>query len=418
MATQLSALPQLNGVNDLNKTKSTSDDWETGQLHAPEQPLCAPGRPCPIRERMKHFTWAWFTVTISTGILGLLFKNTPHRFHGLTAIGKVAFIIAITFFVFSIIAISYRFLKTPTALKASLLHPTESLFFPSFLLSFAILLANAAIYGIPASGPWLPVALRVCFWIYAAIALLSSIVQYTIIFHGAKLSIKSMSPLWIFPIFPTLLSGVLASTIAASQPPHQRLPILVAGVTYLGLGFSVAFILFALYLHRLTQEGFPAPAMRPGMFIAVGPPAFMAVGLISLSRSIPPDYAYFERFPMARQILQVMALWIGIWMWALAFWFFAFSFLALMMGIMKQRIRFSMAWWGIVFPNTAFTLATSLISEELDSDGIKGVASAMTVLIVIAWFIIAFANVRALIRKKLLWPGRDEDFGHYNPPKK
>ncbi|KAL7928081.1 voltage-dependent anion channel [Trichoderma chlorosporum] len=211
-------------------------------------------------------------------------------------------------FLLSTAAITYRFIKTPRGLKTSLLHPTESLFFPAFLLSIAIILANSAIYGVPASGPWLPVALRVCFWIYAALALLSSILQYTIIFHGAKLQIKSISPLWTFPIFPTLLTGVLASTIAPSQTPSNQLPILVAGVTYLGLGFSVAFILYTLYLYQLTQEGFPAPPMRPSMFIAVGPPGFTATGLIGLSRSIPADYAYFSRFPAASQILKVLAL--------------------------------------------------------------------------------------------------------------
>ncbi|KAI5461032.1 voltage-dependent anion channel [Mariannaea sp. PMI_226] len=393
------------------------DDWETGQSRAPEQQLCTPGYKCPVRERMKHFTWAWYTVTISTGVLGLLFYNTPHRFDGLTAIGKVAFILAIVLFVISTAIIIYRFIKTPRGLKTSLLHPTESLFFPAFLLSLAIILANSAIYGVPASGPWLPVALRVCFWIYAALALSSSVIQYTIVFYGAKHSIKSMSPLWIFPIFPTLLTGVVASTIAPSQPPSQRLPILVAGVTYLGLGFSVAFILYSLYIYRLTQEGFPAPPMRPGMFIAVGPPGFTSTGLIGLSRSIPTDYAYFARFPIAPQILKVMALWIGIWMWALAFWFFAFSTIAFCMGIAKNRIRFSMAWWALVFPNTAFTIATSLIGEELDSDGIKGVASAMTILIVLGWFVVLFAHIRAVLRSKVLWPGRDEDFGHYNPDK-
>jgi C4-dicarboxylate transporter/malic acid transport protein len=373
---------------------------------------------CPIRERMKHFTWAWFSVTISTGVLGLLFQNTPHRFHGLTTIGKVAFIISIVMFVLYTATIAYRFIKTPHGLKTSLLHPTESLFFPAFLLSIAIILANSAIYGVPASGPWLPVALRVCFWIYAAVALLSSTIQYTVVFHGAKLSIKSMSPLWIFPIFPTLLTGVLASTIAPSQPPTQRLPILVAGVTYLGLGFSVALVLYSLYIYRLTQEGFPAPPMRPGMFIAVGPPAFTATGLIGLSRSIPVDYGYFVRFPAAPQILKVLALWVSIWLWALAFWFFAFSAIALMIGIANHRIRFSMAWWALVFPNTAFTIATGLIGQELRSEGIEGVASAMTILIVIGWFVVMFSNMRAVLRDKILWPGRDEDFGHYNPAKK
>jgi tellurite resistance protein TehA-like permease len=153
------------------------------------------------------------------------------------------------------------------------------------------------------------------------------------------------------------------------------------------------------------------------MFIAVGPPGFTATGLIALSRSIPANYAYFARFPLAPQILKVLALWIAIWLWALAFWFFAFSAVALIMGIMTKRIRFSMAWWAIVFPNTAFTIATSLIGEELESEGIDGVASAMTILIVIAWFVVMIANVRAAMRSKILWPGRDENFGHYNPVK-
>ncbi len=209
--------------------KIGEDDWETGQLRAPEQRLCTPGYLCPVRERMKHFTWAWFAVTISTGVLGLLFKNTPHRFKGLDTIGKVAFIMALVMFVLSTATITYRFAKTPRGLRTSLVHPTESLFFPAFLLSIAIILANSAIYGVPACGPWLPVALRVCFWIYAALALLSSIIQYTVVFNGAKLSIKSMSPLWTFPYLPHPVdrsSGIhnraVAAAVATIAHPRRR----------------------------------------------------------------------------------------------------------------------------------------------------------------------------------------------------
>ncbi|PQK09159.1 hypothetical protein BB8028_0001g12300 [Beauveria bassiana] len=390
------------------------DDWETGQLRAPEQHLCSPGYACPVGERLKHFTWAWFGITMSTGALGILFQDTPNRFTGLATIGKLAFITAIAMFLLSVAAITYRFVKTPRGLKTSLLHPTESLFFPSALISIALLLANSATYGVPVSGPWLPVALRVCFWIYTSVALSSSVIQYTIVFNAAKLPIRSMSPLWMFPVFPTLLTGVLASTIATSQPPPQRLPILVAGVTYMGLGFTVALILYPLYLYRLTQEGFPATAMRPGMFVAVGPPSFTAAGLIGLCKSIPLHYGYFETFPASPEMLRVIALWISVWLWAVALWFFAFTAIALVMGVIRDGIRFSMAWWAIVFPNAAFTIATSLIGEELDSQGVRGVATAMTILIVVLWFVTLFSTVRAVIRSQVLWPGRDEDFGHTN----
>ena len=86
-------------------------------------------------------------------------------------------------------------------------------------------------------------------------------------------------------------------------------------------------------------------------------------------------------------------------------------------GHCQETHTFSLAWWALVFPNTAFVLATSLIGEELDSEGIEGVASAMTILIVLAWFVVMFSHIRAVMRSKLLWPGRDENFGHYNPQK-
>jgi hypothetical protein len=35
-----------------------------------------------IRKRLKHFTWAWFLSTMSTGGLAIAIAETPHRFRG------------------------------------------------------------------------------------------------------------------------------------------------------------------------------------------------------------------------------------------------------------------------------------------------------------------------------------------------
>jgi hypothetical protein len=35
-----------------------------------------------LRQRLKHFTWAWFLTTMSTGGLAIAVAETPHRFRG------------------------------------------------------------------------------------------------------------------------------------------------------------------------------------------------------------------------------------------------------------------------------------------------------------------------------------------------
>ena len=62
-----------------------------------------------------------------------------------------------------------------------------------------------------------------------------------------------------------------------------------------------------------------------------------------------------------------------------------------------------------MFPNAGMVLATINLGNVLQSDGVKAVASAMTVLLVVAWFGVAIANVLAVVQGKILWPGRDED---------
>lgn len=206
-----------------------------------------------------------------------------------------------------------------------------------------------------------------------------------------------------------MLCGTFASTISPSQPPAHRLPIIVAGVTLQGLGWMVAFLMYAVYVHRLMQFGLPAPNLRPGMFISVGPPSFTGLALIGMSQALPPNYGYFARHLASIETLQTMAVFVAVFLWTLSFWFFCISLLSVLLG--ARRMSFHLTSWALVFPNVGFTIATIDIGQAFESEGILWVGSAMTILLVIAWFAVAFFHAKAVLRKEIMMPGMDEDKG-------
>ncbi|KAJ4348277.1 uncharacterized protein N0V89_009649 [Didymosphaeria variabile] len=361
-----------------------------------------------IRERIAHFTWTWFTLTMSTGGISNLINVQPHKFNGQTTIGKTIFIFFIVMLVFNFTMITLRFIMNPGALKSSLSHPTESLFFPCMWLSLAVLLMNIQAFGVPSSGPWLITTLRVLFWIYLACTLTMAVGHYHVLFSAGKhMSIHSMTPSWILPVFPVMLSGSIASSISSSQPYEERLTVIVAGVSCQGLGFLISLIMMALYLGRLMADGLPAPKLRPGMFMAVGPPSFTALALIGMSNNIPQGYAYFAEHPMARDVLQPLALVFSIFIWLFAFFFFGIALVACLQGI--KELYWSLICWAFVFPNTGFAIATITIGNQLNSEGIRWVGSIMTILLVAVWLFNLAMQVRAVHNKTMLWPGKDED---------
>jgi tellurite resistance protein TehA-like permease len=223
-----------------------------------------------------------------------------------------------------------------------------------------------------------------------------------------------MTPAWILPIFPIILGGLLASIIAPGQPLEEDCwTMVVGGITLLGMGWLIAFLIYAIYLYRLISFGLPAADLRPGMFIAVGPPAFTGLALINFGASLPrlAGYGYFAGGEKEGAIvaLRVFADFAAIFLWAFAFWFFCVTLVAIVLGV--RGMSFHLVWWASVFPNIALALVTGRVGERLESKGIMGVASAMAILLVVAWFFVAVLNVRAVVARQIMMPGKDEDRG-------
>jgi tellurite resistance protein TehA-like permease len=224
-----------------------------------------------IRDRLREFTWSWFSVTMSTGSLAVLLFMTPNKFPGLTTIGSIVFVLDLVLFLVFVGLIVARFILIPSSLYGSLHNNHEALFFGGFWVSLALILQNAELYGQPHCGPWLTKTLEICFWSYAATVFLVSIFQYYTLFHEQKLPVGNMMPVWILPIYPFVVAGPLAGILLGSRNPADSFAMLVGGIMFQGLGWIVAHFMYPIYIIRLISGELPEPHMRGGMYISVGP---------------------------------------------------------------------------------------------------------------------------------------------------
>ncbi|KAI0911239.1 voltage-dependent anion channel [Ustulina deusta] len=360
--------------------------------------------------RLQHFTWANFTLPMSTGGLALLLaeKTQGFTFRGLQTIGTFVYILDLAIFTLVVTAITYRFVTFPGTLKKSIVHPTEGLFLGTSTLSLASIISGIARYGIPACGPWLVVVYRVLFWLYFAVTFVVAVAQYALLFTSPKLKLSDMTPAWDLPVFGFMLAGTLASTGASLQPPDQAVPMLVAGLGAQGFGLLVSIFFYACYVSRLIEYGFPAPNSRPGMFIAVGPPAFTSLALIGMANDYPAYYNVFGPDQVTIQVLRVLATAVCIFIWFLSLWFFCIAAVANL--AVWREITFHLNWYSYIFPNVGFTIAVISVGKALKSPGVIGTGSALTVLLVIGWLVIVLNHIRAVWNGHILADGKDEDY--------
>ena len=311
-----------------------------------------------------------------------------------------------------------RFTWYPYMFKASFTHPTESLFVPAFAVSFGTILINIVQYGFGEVGEWLNQAVLILFWLDAALAIILSILIYFILWSSTTFTIGRMTPIWIFPAYPLLIIGPHAANLSSKlNNPHDILQVIVGGFTIQGIGFLVSLTIYSAFVYRLMTQKIPPEPLRPGMFVSVGPSAFTVAGTIGMAENLSktlwrlPGHQFMGVYgALAASILRIVANWVSLWLWGLAWWFFFISLLSNLVCFQKKhQMPFAMTWFSFIFPQTALTTATFAVAEAFDVPTIRVIGCVMTCLLVLVWFFVVGMMVRAIGKKQILWPEKGED---------
>jgi len=370
-----------------------------------------------IRDRVGCYTWTWFTMSMATGGIANVLHAIPYRSNWLWTLGVIVFIFNICLFLTNCVLIALRFRWNRGAFKASFVSQSESLFIPSCVVSAGTILINICQYGIPENGEWLHTTMQVLFWMYAGVSVFASSGLYLIMWSTQIFPIQCMTPIWIFPAYPMLIIGPLAANLIGAIPTTaaavkiNSIAIALGALCIQGTGFLVSLMIYSAFIYRLMTQKLPGERTRPGMFVSVGPSGFTVVGIVHLGNDIitkimPNGYLGIAN---AGDFVRLLSDLVGLWIWGLCLWFFIVSLGAHWQLAQptepKHHIDFDMTWYSFVFPNTALVTATLAIGKSLQSNAIQIFGTVLAVLLVVVWICVFCLMIRALILRKLLWPG-------------
>jgi len=375
-----------------------------------------PGSVITLKDRVCCYQWTWFTMTMATGGIANVLHAvwTGYKADWLYYLGLSFFLFNLILFVVNCVLISIRFALLPGSFIDSFKDQVESLFIPAVFVSMGTILINTCEYGIPRT-PWLAGVMVYLYWIYVAVSMFASTGMYLILWSTQIFPIHTMTPVWVFPAYPLLLTAPLAGNLiysATIHGPQSGIPyvaVAFSAVSVQGAGFLISFMICAAFMYRLMTQKLPRDMQRPGVFISIGPGGFTVAGIVllgQLSEYVVPATWLEEQHAVF--IVRVLSVLIGLWLWGLSFWFFLVSVGSLWKYLIPgHRLPFQMTWWSFVFPNTALVTATLQLATALESPGFRIFGCSMAASLVVVWVAVFATMIKCLVKRELLWPETD-----------
>ncbi|KAG5637040.1 hypothetical protein H0H81_006035 [Sphagnurus paluster] len=332
-----------------------------------------------VKECIRNFTPAWFTVIMGTGVISSL----AARFHfgagsfTLEVISLIFFFLnLILFVVFCGITIA-RYWLFPEMWKKMLSHPAQSLFVGAFPMGAATLINSAltANQQWSFSGTGFLYALWAFWWLDMLISFTCAFGMLFAMMTTHHHSLAKMASVWVLPMVTLIVAsstGGLLATALTKQSIYHALVTSAVSLTALIMGLSLAIMILTVYLTRLVLHGPPDISLILSAFITLGPLGQGGFSLLingeNLALLVPLHLG--EEFPFAEMTGQMLysVCFCGAWiLWSMGIAWTMVSIISVYAVVRRETIPFSLAYWGLIFPTGVFGLLSVQLGVVLES---------------------------------------------------
>lgn len=322
---------------------------------------------------------------MGTGIVSLLLHTfsttwTDHQ-SSLNILSVIFFTLNVLLFCLILSISVARYVLYPATWSLMLQHPVQSLFLGTLPMGFATIVNMFTLVCVPAWGGVTPYIAWAMWWADAILSLACCFGLPYQMMTKHKTRHDTMTAAWLLPIVAPIVAASSGALVADALPnPQHALTTIVASYVLWGAGLPLAFVVLAIYFHRLAIYKLPPNEVLVSVFLPLGPLGQGGYAIMQLGRlamKVFPETGTLH--PFAGDVLYIVGFGVAIVLWGfgLVWLFFA---LGAILG--RGKLPFNMGWWGLTFPNGVYAMSTLSIGEELPSRffGVLGTVSPPSVI--------------------------------------
>jgi len=350
-------------------------------------------------EVIRQFTPNWFAVTMGTGILALALAAFPLPLPGLHAIAEGLWLLDVLLFSLFTGLYAARWLLFYQEAREIFAHATVSMFLGTIPMGLATLINGLLLFGLPRWGEAvLPLALGL-WWLDAAMALACGVLIPYLMFTRQAHRIDQMTAVWLLPVVAAEVAAASGGLLVPHLAVSEQFSVLVASYVLWAYSVPVALSLLVILLLRLALHKLPPASMAASSWLALGPIATGALGLLVLGADAPTVFAAHGLAGIG-EIAQGLGLLGAVLLWGLGLWWLALAVLVTQRHA-REGMPFNLSWWGFTFPLGVYALTTLRLGEALAAPFFTGLGAVLVVLLALLWALVASRTLVGAYRGSL-----------------
>ena len=337
-------------------------------------------------EIARAFAPGWFASVMGTGVLAMTTRLLSRRWPWLEPLAY--FLHWGNLLLFFALAVPWltRWACHRDAALATLRHPVQASFYPTFSMAMLVIAAQFLAFG--GHVGW-----ALAFWWPGA--LLTTVFSFAVLFtmfSGEHVGIEHVTPAKFIPAVGLVVIPIAGGPLLGYVRGDLREWMLLINLFGLGSGLLMYVGLLGLMLQRkyLSKPAFGP--LTPTVWIHLAPLGVIPVSLLNVVEQLPFSV------PSGVPIL------FGLLCWGFGVWWLVMASLLTLAARSRGMLPFALSWWGFTFPLGAFVTACFRLAQLTGQMAIGTVGTLAWGLLVFLWLAALMNTARGVISGEIFRP--------------